>query len=299
MNADTIAIVLFDETDSSGLRVGHDELISSAVGKTCADLRYIRGSATAIHSVSAQLKSLAIQISRSLDRPIRVLVDLSSSPRYYSLLWLSWGVTHGWISELSYSYAEGHYPEKDAIEDPLNELDNPIVETAFTERTKKTVPIPYLTGQTDPEKQKQFVVSLGFEGSKAYRVLQEADPDNVMAILPSPGTMDGYEERTVHANQGVLSDFGIRTDLLLRAHAGNPAECWRVLSNSPEIDYGRYNVSFVLCGTKPHALGMSLSAIQTRKPSVLYNIPTTHNVVEVLPNGHYWRYDIKDHSAPI
>lgn len=292
----SVVLLLFDEKDVLGLRDQHDLRMVSTLAD--ADLSIVRGSATDTHMITSELMALVAERRREVGRPLRVFVDMSSCPRIYNLLWIGWGLRGGWIAEIDYFYAEGQYPEMDRISDPLEEHVLPLVELSFAGPTRQTIPVPMLSGTSDPEKGRQYVISLGFEGPRAYRILQKAEPDSVVVILPTPGTNEQYSERALAANSMLVRDFCPGDHGVLGVPAGDAVACWKRLDGCGLLDEDEYNIAFVLCGTKPHALGMGLCALTKPHVAVLYNIPTVHRPVNVVASGKYWLYQVVDFSCP-
>jgi len=88
----------------------------------------------------------------------------------------------------------------------------------------------------------------------------------------------------------------IPDEQIIAARAGDAIEAWRKMAERPPDNFSRENSCYLCRGTKPHALALGLRALSLGTPTVLYNVPERHKVVDVKPAGHFWRYDIRDLS---
>ena len=158
----------------------------------------------------------------------------------------------------------------------------------------KAVPVPFAQGEIRPGKSRHYVVSVGFEGPKTARVLTKADPDRVTILFPSPGVQRGYSALAASQNQRIIDDYKIPKENIIRADAADAIKAWAALNKRALSWRQDEEISFLCCGTKPHALALMLEALVSRKPAVLYNLPERHMFVDVEPNGRFWKFTISD-----
>lgn len=189
------------------------------------------------------------------------------------------------VTMFSFTYAEGIYEKNSEREDYV-----------FTEGGWRIVPILGLEGSHDVGLKKHYLVSVGFEGQKTLRAVNQEDPDRISLLYPSPAFRPEYEGVTIEHNREIIERYAVPNDQIFRARAGDAIEVWKSLTSGDACHSGTDNTFYLCCGTKAHALGMALSAITKRKPSVLYILPDMHSVQKITPSGTYWRYDIFDLS---
>lgn len=280
-------ILEFNQKDKHGLRAKHDQKLQRFFRRR-APTSVVEGDVRNLRDTWRQLQVSLGQVANARGGGLRLLLDITTMPRFYSLAVLGAGLKSGAIAELSLLYSEGSYPDPPARGD-----------VAFTRGIWKATPIPTFEGEYDPGKGTFYLVSIGFEGGKTLRVVRRADPTRVVALLPDPGTHPDYAARTRADNRILLEEFVDPAEGLIRAPAGDAVAAWRALSETgaerPEIEN-----SFFLCsGTKAHSVALALRALHLEFPALLYNLPERHEVVNVRPSGVYWRYDLISRSTPI
>ena len=275
--------IFFSAKDKAGLRDKHDIVISDYCHSVAESTKPLTGSAIDVKTMWEVLYSNVISMLKSLRRPLRILIDISTFPRFYFGALCAMGIKMGLCESLTLFYAEGEYP-----------ITLPKQEIAFTGGNWLTIPIPGLVGEYDPGKSRFYMVSIGFEGWKTLRVVSRADPERVSILFPEPGFNESYVERTITNNQDLFDQYRIPPEQVVKAHAGDAIGAWKALSLEKLERPATENTFYLCCGTKPHSLALVLRAIVLGYPSVLYNLPGEHMVIETQPNGRFWRYDIKD-----
>jgi hypothetical protein len=152
-------------------------------------------------------------------------------------------------------------------------------------------------GECDPEKDRHYFVSVGFEGSKTLRVVTRAEPDHVSVLFPDPGYESDYVATTTRNNSELMNQFSVPGSRIVKAPAGDSIAAWEAMGGIDLDDPVKYNVYYICCGTKSHSLALALRAMALGYPTVLYNKPDRHRESIIIPSGKYWRFDIVDLSA--
>ncbi len=247
----------------------------------------IRGASEDLNAVWGRLSDQLVSTFRQIGRPLSLLVDLSASPRFYSLGLLAYGIGQGLVRKVTFLYAEATY------QDPLSGRTSEV----FTTGRWETVPIPLLLGECDPEKGRHYMVSVGFEGSKTLRVVTRAEPDHVSVLFPDPGYENEYVATTTRKNSELIEQFSVPESRIVRRSAGDSIAAWEAMGRNNLDEPEKYNNYYICCGTKPHSLALALRAMALGHPTVLYNKPDRHRESIITPSGKYWRFDIVDLSA--
>ncbi len=286
----TCILLRFSTRDAFGFQLKHEEAITSFLKSRCQEVSVIQGDAVQLSEVWSLLWKNTTEIIKSSKQPLRVLVDLSTCPRYYSLGFIAGILRFGYAHTATVFYAEGVYKSgsKAALID-----DYP-----FTIGHWNATAIPFLAGSPDALKQKAYVVSVGFEGLKTARVLAREDPDRVSVLFPDPGSQPEYVSATWSRNKEIIDQYRIPTNQIIRAAAGDAVAAWKSLSIAKLERFETDSLYYLCSGSKPHALGLTLRAICTDYPTVMYNLPERHSFVEVEPTGVFWAYEINDLSTP-
>src|SRR5208283_646441 len=105
----------------------------------------VSGDAVNVEQIWRELWKSAQTVAREKERGLRVFVDLSTCPRYYSLGLVAGLIKLGMAPTVTIFYAEAKYPE----EQETRPLDRP-----FSVGQWRAVAIPFLLGTPDPLKKK-------------------------------------------------------------------------------------------------------------------------------------------------
>lgn len=279
--------IYFQNRGKRGLRDVHDPLVREFLSRHCGQITEVEKPSEALDELWQALWLAAWEAYVEVGRPLDVLLDLSTCPRYYAMGFLAQGIRQGIVATLTCFYAEGEYPPP-SPEDPGEE---------FTSGRWETRSAPMLAGTADPGNRRLYVVSVGFEGPKTFRAVSSDDPDRVVVLFPDPGVRADYPARTREKNDLLFKEFGIDDSRIVRAPAGDAIAAWRALdeANATQPDEN----PFYLCsGTKPHALAMAIHGLLTERPTVLYAKPVGHKETEISALGVYWSFRIQDLAMP-
>lgn len=270
-----------------GLRSAHDQRVREFVSSHCDRATLIRGKSEDLETTWSAVQASVLDVVRTRGRPIRLLIDISTCPRFYALGALAFCLEAGLAESITVFYAEGAYPEQ---------TDDQARHEMFTIGRWETVAVPFLEGSYDPGKSRFYYVSVGFEGSKTMRVVARADPDRVSVLFPKPGVDQSYEAITHERNRALLEAYRIPDEQIVCAPAGDAVAAWQAMDAArlerPEDE----NTSYICCGTKAHSLALALRSLALGYPAVLYNKPDEHKEIAVRPNGVYWSFEVRDAS---
>jgi hypothetical protein len=283
INVDHSIALLFRRVDEIGLREFHDDKIKKYLSMNSNKVTEIKEESTNVTALWTALKAKILDYISLKPTPIKVLIDSSTIPKYFLCAILGLLVKNKIAKEITIIYTEGKYPDG-----------NGNGETMFTGALWNTVSIDALEGEYFGGRQKNYLVSVGFEGDKIMRSVLKADPDKVSILLPNPGFQSDYVKRTLRNNLRLREKYCISKQYMISAHAGDAIQAWKVLNTYAKNDLNSDNLHYLCCGTKPHAIGMALSAISLSSPCLLYNIPDEHKVVNIVSNGNYWKYIFRD-----
>lgn len=284
--------IIFDDKDDSGRRDRNDLLISRYARKISkSNVISVSGISTSIDDVLSKVYKALFETRIKLGRPLSILFDLTTVPRYYPLSIMTMGFSQSIVRKIDFFYTEGIYPEHN----PVKHWDD---EVLFTTGKWTTIPIPFLRGLSIPTAPKRYFVSIGFEGSKTLLVLNKTEPDIVNIVVPDPGFSPDYEKRSISANSQLIETFGIDLESdAIRHHAADAISVWRSLEqknqSSPLI-----NDLYLCSGSKPHSLGMALASFCLQRPATIYCLPERHNPISVEPLESYWTYSLENMLTP-
>jgi hypothetical protein len=279
--------VFFENRGRLGLRDLHDPLIHEYLRSSCGSVHEFEKPSEDLDGLWGKLWEATLKAYVDIRRPLNVLLDLSTCPRYYAMGFLAAGLSRGVLASITCFYAEGDYHEERS--------DNR--DEQFTAGRWETCSAPMLTGSADPGNARRYVVSVGFEGPKTYRAVNSDDPDRVVVLFPEPGVDPDYPKRTRRSNQLLFREYGVGEDDIVRAHAGDAIAAWKKLTEAG-LARDDENPFYLCCGTKPHSVAMALHALIAERPTVLYAKPVGHKENKITPRGEYWTYRIRDLASP-
>lgn len=288
LSAEDCILLLFSGHDPAGYRLRNERRLAEFARTSCKRALPVSGASLSLEETWRSLWDAIRQVAMKAQRPLRIALDLSTFPRFYSLAAIAGCLRLGYASNVSVFYSEGEYSPSSDESEPAEYL--------FSGGEWTTVPIYYLEGRRAPSRKKYIVVSVGFEGSKILRVLSREDPDRISVLFPDPGTRAGYPTITDEKNKPLLEMYNVPPEQVVRAHAADAIAVWKGLGQAALERPATENTYYLSCGTKPHALGMALRALCLGFPCVLYNVPERHNYLRVTPTGRYWTYHLQDLS---
>lgn len=154
---------------------------------------------------------------------------------------------------------------------------NPSSDSKFdlTKDFESSCPLAGFSQLIGPEDENQclFITTLGFEGVRPLRLLSSLDPcPTVIPIIGVPGFELEYPTYAVTCNKALLMDAQYQSELRY-AKANCPFDIYKVLKEIQK-DFRGYYMYIAPVGTKPHALGAILYAIDNPEHTeVLYDHP--------------------------
>lgn len=152
--------------------------------------------------------------------------------------------------------------------------------------------LPGFIRPIDNSKEKVLVALIGFEGNRFSYVFQELTPDlrKTHAITGFPPFRPGWQYFSYSCNKNIL-EASKAFHNLHRATAFEPFSAYDIL-NSIKEQYPNGQLSIVPLGTKPHALGAVLFAIQNNDVRLIYDFPLITNNFRTEGVGQAYIYDI-------
>jgi len=291
-DANEVTLIIFDNKDVNGKRDANDIELRKWAEQKFNKINILNGESVAVEECFSKLADLLLKSYLNLGRPLNILFDLSTCPRYIPLSTLARGFDLGFIKYIDFTYRECIYPtsEKGIVTGEE--------EIKFTKGQWSTIPISGLTSNASPSAMTEYIVSLGFEGNKTLQVINKADPEFVKVLTPNPGFVEDYNSRVIDDNAELLSTFSIDPNHFINATAGDAIEAWDMVDNYRNVSNKLNNYVYLCAGTKAHSLALTLSALCSDNTSVLYNLPLEHSYVDISMTDKYWLYSIVNYAIP-
>jgi hypothetical protein len=275
----TSIIVFFKEMADQDLRIDYDRQLRDRV-KECSVAEPLEIVDKSIGNIQDILKEILDRIPPSaISRDCKWFIDTSVSPKPYFLGLLAY-LRHKLVRpKLTLFNSTGYY-EKNL---------SPAVAFSFTEGFEDYLLVPWLWGRPDPRLPSTYIFLLGFEGERSYATYDKFEPEFVKAVISDPGYMPGYKEQAMERNSQFLTES---CPEIVFSDAADPVETWIKIGEMITRMPTKTNVCMVPLGTKPHAIGAALSALENDLSSVLYLMPKSYKVRDVPRGDFIWRYEI-------
>lgn len=292
LRARVVNLLIFQNRGQSGRRDKHDAALQEFAARIGDEVKPVVAASEDLDEVWRQLSDDLDDLRKLLDRPLKVLVDLTTCPRFYSLALIARAFNERIATKISVLYSEAaSYPP--APSDPSTAVD------IFTTGRWETTAVPGLEGDWYPTKPDLYVVALGLEADKTALAVAQGEPSRVKAIVPRPGRIAGLDEEVVAANASWMALQSVTKADRVDASPLDAVAAWQQLSENNVCDADQYNAYMLLSGSKPLAVACGVHALARESPAVLYVKPARHVESDLQPSGISWRYDFEDLSAPI
>lgn len=275
--------IFFDEARGEDLRTKYDAILTKQLG-TLSKQAVITIDNISIKNVEDNLETILRKIPPDCwSAHARWFVDIGGSPIAYFL-----GLI-GYLRDL--------FPRpKLTIFNPTGDYGQSESGYTFTSGFDKNIWVPRLWGRPEAGLPWTYVFLLGWEGNRSHEVFYLCEPEDVKALIGSPGYQRGDERLALSRNEMFLKETGLWPEddqpQVLRADAGDPVQTWLILQQIVDEQRGKSNVCFVPVGLKGHALGAGLCALANGTPAVLYHMPRTYSVRDVKRGQFLWKYEI-------
>lgn len=287
LRAGVIQVLRPSNRGHSGRRAEHDAAIESWATQASTEVDFIDGDSEDVESAFQAIQDRVLALRKELNRPINVLVDLSATVRYLTLGLVALALNDGVGEVVDVFYAEALYEGSPS--------DRPTEEES-EHGTWDALAVPGLEGDWYPGRARHFLVSAGFHAERAARLAERWDPNRVSVLLPRPALTPEYEQRTFDANVPWMNRFDVAEEDSVEGPPTDAISTWRKLASAPILSPERENIYCLLCGSKPHALALTVWALARQTPAALYVKPTTHREQSVQLTGTVWVYRLWDRT---
>jgi hypothetical protein len=266
----------------------NEDLLLTYLHSTADEVRTFDATSEDVESTFQAVLDATQEMVKRLDRPLKVFIELTTCPRYLSLGVAALLLRRGWAYQVTFGYTAGSYgagPETDPFDD------------VFTVGRWEAIAVPGLEGWHDPGKKRSYVVGVGFEGAKTYRLLASADPDRVAVVFPDPGVQPDYVTRATSENAELLTQYVFGEADVVRAGAADVVATLAAMETAGLENLDEENTFYLTCGSKPQSLALALRAFYLESPAVLYPLPKRHRESLVSALAMHWTYTAYDRSS--
>jgi hypothetical protein len=205
--------------------------------------------------------------TRSIDGPIRILLDYSSMSRLWYAAVLNWArfAASGRRVTIDFIYSIGKYKE---------------VDHSFVIRSM--VSVPGCEGRAYRLRESVAIFGLGFYGLATLCVLDHLEADTVYAFLAADEGRAEYVTRTRDTNKDLIQNP--KTKAVLGLPLASIETCYRNLAETIAPHRPDGEITLVPMGPKPHVLASILIAMRFPEVACL-RVSSAPNAMDVEPTG--------------
>jgi hypothetical protein len=151
------------------------------------------------------------------------------------------------------------------------------------------VSVPSYGGHFYVEKENLLVLTLGYEGDRAYGIWERFTPHRTIVLIGKPSFKDSWEGRVEEFNRKLISK--LPGDSIRYIPTLDPFEVSQNLDKLIEQYSGKFNISVSPLGPKPQVVGCYLSVRKYLDVQVIYAIPKFHEEEYFSKKvGKTWEY---------
>jgi hypothetical protein len=266
-------LLSFADKGSSGACVQHERALRAYGKKIAGEVGTVNIDSHDPMASWLALRRVFVECYKRVGRPISVLVDLTSTPRYITLSLLGFGGRSGLLSRYTAIYATASRYET------LGKPDDGSIE--FTRGRWYPSPIVGLGRPREAATRLHLVVSGGFEGAKTRKLTEALEPDRVSLVISAPGTSLENEKRAMEENRALVEAYRIPPEQIV----GTPPFSLREtveriqdlsLPTGSGDELRPEATAYLLCGMKPHALAMAIASFNVDVTAVFYALVDSH-----------------------
>jgi hypothetical protein len=275
-------VIFYADKGKSGRSVSNETLLRDGMTRRC-DLppQIIEVDSSDALSTWRRVRREIVDIYKSANRPLRVLIDISTLPRYISMSLLGFGEKSGIFSEITIYYQA-------ATEYSLGTSTDDLV---FSAGELRPMPVIGLGTPGLARGASHLIVSVGFDGSKISRLVDSLEPDRLSLLFAEPGTSRTNERLAREQNRELINSYRVPASQIFSSAASSIQQTVSRLIEVTAEPFnrkdGRSEVrSILVCGTKTHAIAIAIYALSVPIKNVYYAQPKSHREVETgVPLG--------------
>ncbi len=220
-------------------------------------------------------------------RPLRVLCDITCIPKSYLLVILGMGFKKGYFARFDCIYSEGDYT---GVGEPAHT--SKIVGTEIgpiSEGKWDSLPVPFFEATSPIPGSRDLLVTLGGEVGLTVPFIEKYEPNRLGLIIIQ------------HAAVGQADSLGdlLNEALLIQQKIGI-FDALKVAQEAAEFcrQSGADVVTALAVGSKPHALGLGIAALNEPKMEIICRIPKRYTMRDIPANGTMVFCEIEDRFEP-
>jgi len=289
---DTI-IYRFDGNQDEERRNKHEKVLENWAGSISNNTNRVVGAkSTDCSSNFQKFEELLLSIIRNFERQVSITLDISCCPKSLISYILGIGFSRGLLKSIDLFYAHIDYEDK-----ATRALDaNQHQAYVFTEGDWTSVQIPYLEGDYRPSAQRKLLVTMGAESAITESFIRRYQPDILNFVIPSPSATVEMEQSISSEINMLIRRFELAERNTVKVAPNDMLGCAEACKEMVGFAYDE-DISIACLGTKPHAVGATIVAINSGSATIICRAPLRYKESDGKPTGKSNLYKIVDLSA--
>lgn len=244
----------------------------------------------------ASIKTWLQDLYAKAERPLSILIDITCIPKTYVLYLIGLGFSDELIARMDCVYTPGKYDLVSGGIGAPPALTGP--RSLLSEGEWHSRQVPYLEASEYIANDADLLVTLGGELGLSLPFIERFEPRRLGLIC--------IEETSPNRDAPMLGSERMAYEELLR----EPNAMQVDIKLCDAVGVARHAVTFMgsstargttmmAIGSKPHAIGIALTALANPRVEVVCRTPTSYRSIDVQPSGDPMLYEIEDRFDPL
>ena len=252
---------------------------------------------TNFFSNSLRLEEFLTDQCVALGRPIKVLIDMTCVPKSYLMFIIGLGFSRSLFSRLDCVYSEGEYKLGQGNEPSPKLIASTAARGIISDGNWGSQQIPYLECANAIPGKRDVIAALGAEVALSVPFIEKYEPRRLALTLITESVVQ-TPDKLIDSERVALSEL-IAEPIVTRwdVPVGDAAT---LVEKATEFcrRSGAEAITGIALGSKPHALALSLVALNEPNLEVVARVPAGYKALDVAPKGSFFVYEITDRFEP-
>lgn len=283
-------LIQYVNPGTSGASKAHRDALHKYFRRMAGAFETIEVDSLQLVETWSKIRSQLVRVYQAKGDSLRVAIDLATLPRYVSMGLVAYLTKTGMGSEFTFWYSAGEYQEPEVLGSATGHS------VRFVGGSSRPQPIPALSRPSSGGRPMKLVVSAGFDGDQTRGLVQDIEPSSISVVFTS-GIDKAYDKRARRENSQLIRDYLISKENQYSAGFLNLSDVVDTLLEIATPDSSdtpfQQEYSFLLCGTKPHALAFTVAACIADIKNVYLGIPTQRREVTVTEISSFYSFSLK------
>jgi len=233
----------------------------------------------------------------AVGRPLKVLMDMTCVPKSYLMFIIGLGFSRSMFCQLDCVYSEGEYKLGQGHEPSPKLIASTAARVIISDGNWGSQQIPYLESNNPIPGKRDVIAALGAEVALSVPFIEKYEPRRLALTLITESVVQ-TPDKLIDSERVALSEL-LAEPIVTRwdVPVGDAAT---LVERATEFcrRSGAEAITGIALGSKPHALALSLVALNEPNLEVVARIPARYKALDVAPKGSFFVFEITDRFEP-